>query len=269
MRGTILSLFRHPVKGLTPEPLLEAELAEGRNFPNDRIFAVEVGASGFEPEHPRHITKMRFAVLARFPELARLKTRLDDETGLLSITDETGFGVDIPFAEPESREALSRFIAAFLGGEVSQPLKVLEGPGAHRFTDNLRDGFVSAINIASIRAVERAIGEPVDPARFRANIYYDAGEAFIEDEFERGDGVVMGPVSLKVRKPIERCIATHANPVTGVRDIDMVGALQAHFGRITLGNYLSVERGGRIAPGDLVARGEPRKAAASQGRLFP
>ena len=258
MRGTIASLWRHPVKGLSPEPLDAVELEAGAYFPNDRVFAVEVGPSGFDPEHPRHISKFRFTVLARFPELARLKTRLDDEAGRMFIGDASGFGVDIPFRQPESRAALARYLQAFLGAEADAPLRVVEGPSrqptprdrAHHFMDNTQDGFVSAINLASIRAIEEAIGQAVDPLRFRANLYYDAGEAFIEDDLQRGDLIAAGSARLQAMKAITRCIATHANPETGVRDIDMLGALQSHFGRVTLGDYFAVERGGRTACGD-------------------
>lgn len=252
-QGVAASIFRHPVKGLTPEPLNEVVLEAGACFPNDRLYAVEVGPSGFDPDHPRHISKMRFAVLARFPALALVRTRLDDATGMLNVSDAHGFGVDIPFGSDEGRAALARYLQAFLGGEAEQPLRVLEGPGAHRFMDNTRDGFVSAINLNTVRAVEKAIGRPVDPLRFRANIYYDGPTAFAEDALERGDRVVFGGALLKAMKPIERCVATHVDPDTGVRDIDMVEELRRNFGRVTLGTYFAVKASGRVAVGDAVA----------------
>ena len=80
MRGTIDSIYRHPVKGLTPEPMAMVQLTAGAYFPGDRDYAIEVGPSGFDPANPKHISKQRFTVLARFPALARVKTRLDDAT---------------------------------------------------------------------------------------------------------------------------------------------------------------------------------------------
>lgn len=254
MKGRIASLWRHPMKGLTPEPLDEAALTAGDYFPHDRLFAVEVGPSGFDPDNPQFISKMRFAVLARFPELARVKTQLNDETGRLSVGDEHGFGVETGLEDEDGRAALARYLQAFLGAEADAPLKVLVGPGGHRFTDNKQDGFVSAINLASIRAIEQAIGEAIDPRRFRANVYYDAGEPWIEDGLARGDQMAAGGARLKVMKPITRCIATHANPDTGARDIDMLKAMQDNFGRANLGNYFSVSEGGRIALGDVFER---------------
>lgn len=255
MRGTVASIWRHPVKGLTPERLDAVELEKGAYFPNDRLFAVEVGDSGFDPEHPRHISKMRFAVLARFPSLAQVKTRLDDRTGLMHVGDASGFGVDIPLGSEQGKEALAKFLQAFLSGETDQKLRVLDGPAVnHRFMDSNQDGFVSAINLASIRAVEKAISKPVDPLRFRANIYYDWGEAWAEDALERGDVVTMGGTVMKTQKPIVRCVATHVDPDTGVRDIEMVDELRNHFGRDTLGTYFGVRESGRVAVGDEIAR---------------
>ena len=65
MRATATSLYRHPVKGFTPERLTCAQLSPDQPFPYDRVFAVEDGPSGFEAENPAHISKTRFAVLAK------------------------------------------------------------------------------------------------------------------------------------------------------------------------------------------------------------
>jgi hypothetical protein len=40
MLGTIDSLYRYPVKGLTPEPLERVVLEAGSAFPADRLFAL-------------------------------------------------------------------------------------------------------------------------------------------------------------------------------------------------------------------------------------
>jgi uncharacterized protein YcbX len=52
MQARIASLYRHPVKGFTPERLARAELVAGQCFPCDRLYAVEDGPSGFDPAAP-------------------------------------------------------------------------------------------------------------------------------------------------------------------------------------------------------------------------
>jgi uncharacterized protein YcbX len=250
MSGVIASIFRHPVKGLTPEPLESVELKTGEYFPNDRMYAVEVGTSGFDPEKPGHISKMKFTVLARFPELARLKTRLADDGVTFHIGDAHGFGVETRLDTEEGRAGLERFLQAFLGEQASGKLRVLSAPG-HRFMDHPQ-GYVSAINLASVRALGWAIGADVDPLRFRANIYIEGLPAWAEDDFVVDAMAQFGQAKLRVFKPVVRCVATHANPDTGIRDMETVDLLRQHFGRDTLGTYFSVEQGARIARGDAV-----------------
>ncbi len=249
MRGTVDSIYRHPVKGLTPEPMVTARLDAGAYFPGDRAFAIEVGPSGFDPANPRHISKQRFTVLARFPALARVKTRLDDATGIFHVGDAHGFGVETRLDTDEGRASLERFLQAFLGEDAPGTLRVLESPPGYRFMDHPQ-GYISVMNLASVRAVAHAIGRDVDPLRFRANVYVDGLRPWAEDEWVAGSPVKLGGAELSVFKPIVRCVATHVNLETGERDIDMVDMLRQNFGRDTLGTYLSVTAGGDIRIGD-------------------
>ncbi len=251
MKGVVESIYRHPVKGLTPEPLNSVRLEAGAYFPHDRDYAVEVGPSGFDPENPKPISKQRFTVLARFPQLARVKTRLDDATGRFHLGDASGFGIETDLATPEGRAAIERFLQAFLGEDAPGQLRVLESPPGYRFMDHPK-GYISVMNLASVRAVAQAIGQPVDPLRFRANVYVDGLRPWAEDEWVAGSRVTLGETELSVFKPIVRCVATHVNLDTGERDIDMVGQLREHFGRDTLGTYFSIERGGLLKVGDAI-----------------
>src|SRR5829696_8573869 len=74
----IASLQRYPVKGLSPETLSSVALTKGDYFPGDRLFAVENGPAGFEPDNPQHQPKIKFLMLMRNESLARLKTRYID-----------------------------------------------------------------------------------------------------------------------------------------------------------------------------------------------
>lgn len=249
MHGTVESIYRHPVKGLTPEPLGEVQLAAGAYFPGDRAYAIEVGPSGFDPEDPKHISKQRFTVLARFPSLARLKTRLDDASGAFHVGDASGFGVEANLATEEGRAAIARFLQAYLGEDAPAQLRVLVSPRGHRFMDHPQ-GFVSVINLASVRSVAQAIGQDIDPLRFRANIYVEGLKPWAEDGWIAGQAVPIGAAELSMFKPIVRCVATDVNLETGARDIDMVEMLRANFERDTLGTYFSIARGGTVKIGD-------------------
>lgn len=249
MIGVIAGLRRHPVKGLSPEPLARVQLEAGAYFPNDRCCAVEVGPSGFDPEKPAHIPKQRFAVLARFPSLARLRTSLNDATGMFFAGDAYGFGVETRLDTPEGCAALERFLQAWLGDQAHSTLRVLQGPAGYRFMDDPR-GHVSILNLASVRSLGQAIGKSLDPLRFRANVLVEGLEPWAEDKWVAGASLQAGGARLSLHKPIVRCVATHVSLETGERDIDVVDLLRRHFGRDTMGVYASVSMSGALGEGD-------------------
>ncbi len=97
------------------------------------------------------------------------------------------------------------------------------------------------------------MARPIDPLRFRANVYVDGLAPWAEDEWVAGGRVDLGEAQLTVFKPIVRCVATDVNLETGERDIDMVARLREHFGRDTLGTYFSIAEGGAVKVGDALA----------------
>jgi uncharacterized protein YcbX len=247
MPGRIAALYRHPVKGFTPERLGEAALEAGRFFPCDRIYAVEDGPSGFDPDAPAFVPKTRFAVLAKIAEVAKARSAYDDASGVLRAEAD---GLD-PFSgrlsEPAGREAFAAWLTTLLGEAATGPLKVVHAEG-HRFTDHPQ-GHVSVLNLESVRDLERRIGAPIDPLRFRANIHVEGWPAWIELEAD-GRQMALGPAKAKVFKSIVRCAATAVNPGTAERDIDVPAALFEHFGHVLCGVYVEVTGPGRVAEGD-------------------
>lgn len=252
IKGRIASLWRYPVKGFTPERLTGASLVPGGFFPSDRIYAVEDGPSGFDPSAPAFVPKQRFTVLAKIAEVARARTAYDEASGVLVASADGRPGFSGELTAPAGRKAFAAWLAGFLGEAASGPLKVVQAPG-HRFTDHPL-GHVSIINLASVRDLESRIGRPVDPLRFRANLYVDGWPAWIENEHLDGE-VRLGPVRARVFKPIVRCVATHVDPATGERDIEIVRALHDHYGHLHCGIYVHILADGEIVEGDVAEIG--------------
>jgi hypothetical protein len=156
--------------------------------------------------------------------------------------------------ETEGCRLVAEFFADFLGPAVNGALRVVEAPG-HAFADARRkpnattDQYVSLINHASIAALEDAMGAPVDPIRFRANVYFDGASAWREQNWI-GSEITLGAARLRVISPITRCAATQVNPATAKRDLDIVAALGRTFGHINMGVYAEVTAGGEVALGD-------------------
>lgn len=253
MDARIASIYRHPVKGFTPERLAAATLEAGACFPCDRLYAVEDGPSGFDPAAPDHVSKMKFTVLAKIPAVARARTAYDEATGVFSAKAEgqPDFAADL--RAPAGRAAFEAWLAALLGDEARGPLKVIEGPGAHRFMDS-RSGYVSIVNLASVRDLSEKVGRDLDPLRFRANLYVEGWPAWVENDWT-GRTLTLGGATAEVLKPIVRCAATHVDPTTAERDVELVKALFDNYGHMFCGIYLNVTRGGAVAEGDGVAAG--------------
>ncbi|KAF0136824.1 MAG: MOSC domain-containing protein [Xanthobacteraceae bacterium] len=252
----ITALCRYPVKGLSAEPLPEVRLTAGTHFPGDRMFAIENGPSGFDPANPEHQPKQKFLVLARQAALARLRTRYDDAGHSLSIVADDVEVARGDLTTPEGRAAIEDFFRIFLAKELAGAPKVLEGPPGFRFMDS-RSGFLSIINLASVRALEKETGVAIDPIRFRANVYVDGVPAFSEFGWV-GRRITVGDVALTGLKRTERCAATTVNPATAVRDLMIPAVLMRSYGHADCGIYCAVTGGGRIAVGDrlVVSEGE-------------
>ena len=97
--GTIQSIYRYPVKGLSPQALPQVTLTVGGTLPADRAYAIENGPTGFDPAHPAYFPKQRFLMLMRNERLAALKTGYDEQNHTLTIehdyiTNIEGAGVD-------------------------------------------------------------------------------------------------------------------------------------------------------------------------------
>jgi len=256
--GTIAEIYRYPVKGLSAEELDRVVLTPGECLPHDRRFAIALGSTAFDPEHPEWLPKTHFIMLMRDEKLARLQTRFDVESGVLSIAEGGQVLLRAPMSDPEERRLVAEFFTNFLGDAVNRPLRVVSAPG-HAFADARRrpnattDKYVSLINRASIEALEAAIGVPVDPIRFRANTYFGGASAWCEQDWIDSE-INLGAARLRVISPITRCAATQVNPVTAERDLDIVTALGRTFGHTNMGVYAEVVAGGEMSVGDLLYR---------------
>ena len=250
MDGTIVALHRYPIKGFTPEPVETARLEPGGAFPCDRLFAVENGPSGFDPEKPAFISKTRFAVLARSAAVATVRTRYDETRGALSASAPGREPFQGDLLETGGREAFARWLTPILADELAGPLRVIDGRG-HRFLDDPA-GHVSILNLASVRDLEQRLGAPVDPLRFRANVHVEGWAPWAEHGLT-GEALRLGRAEVKVLRPITRCAATEVDPTTAQRDLPIPAELHRLYGHLWSGVYVQVTGGGDLAVGDPIS----------------
>jgi uncharacterized protein YcbX len=248
--ATLQAIYRYPVKGLSPESLARTRLDVGATVPADRLYAVENGPSGFDPDAPRHQPKQRYLMLMKNERLARLRTRYEDASRTLVIAVEGREAARGDLGTADGCAAIERFFAAYCVDELRGPPRVLQAAG-FSFSDVAKK-VVSIINLASVAALEDVIGAPVDPLRFRGNVLVAGWPAWREFDL-LGQEIAIGPSArLRIVKRIVRCAATNVDPATGIRDLAIPETLLRVFGHADCGVYGEVAAAGEIATGDAV-----------------
>jgi uncharacterized protein YcbX len=76
--ASIRAIYRYPIKGLSPQALDRAPLSVGQTIPADRLYSIENGPCGFDPDAPAYFPKNRFLMLMRNERLASLRTNFDE-----------------------------------------------------------------------------------------------------------------------------------------------------------------------------------------------
>jgi hypothetical protein len=250
----VASLYRYPVKGLSPEPLREVALRAGGTLPDDRRYAIENGPSGFDPAAPQYFPKIRFLMLMRNERLAALRSRYDGHSHVLTIDADGREAVRGDLETAAGRATIEGYFAAHFTSELHGPPKILSAPG-HSFSDVAKK-VVSIINLSSVAALEAAIGQPVDPLRFRGNLMVRGWPAWHEFAL-LGQTLRIGEVRLKVVKRIVRCAATNVDPETAARDLNIPQTLMQRYGHADCGVYAEIVTDGRMAVGDPIWIEEP------------
>ncbi|HEY1721936.1 MAG TPA: MOSC domain-containing protein [Magnetospirillaceae bacterium] len=247
--AAITHIFRYPIKGLSPEALDTVTLTEGQGLPYDRIFALTRPGGAVDPDRPAWARKSNFLCLMLDEQLAAIRTEFDETTRRLVVWQD---GVPILAANVDDageRKTIEGFFRGLVGDNIpSAPRFVTAANG--EFMDS-KDKTVSLINLASIRHMEEKWGEGLDLRRFRANIYVDGLEPWIEHQWI-GATLSIGGTRCYVDRRNARCAAVNVDPATGERDMNIPRAMIDSYGHADLGLNLHVHGGGPITVGDTV-----------------
>jgi uncharacterized protein len=249
--ATVKAIYRYPIKGLSAEPLAHTTLTPGETVPGDRLYAIENGPSGFDPVTQPYLRKTHFLMLMRNERLAELRTAFDQSSHVLTLKHGEREVARGDLRTAEGRAAIERYFAEFCADELRGPPRILHASG-HSFSDVAKK-VVSIINLGSVAAIEAMVDAPVNPVRFRANVYVEGWPAWSELDL-LGKTLSIGPTArLKVVKRIVRCAATNVDPDTGIRDLNVPKAIMDSCGHADCGVYAEVVEGGEIAAGDEIA----------------
>ena len=248
----ISAIHRHPVKALGSEALARVALEAGRTLPGDRVWALAHEKSRFDFDAPAWARCSTFLRGATFPSL--MAVTAEGEAVLEGGGEITFRHPDLPplTVDPATPEGEAAFVAwadALIPAGAPRPARLAHAPG-RGMTDQPAQ-WLSVLSDASLAAVAEAAGRPMDRRRFRGNLWIE-GLAPWEETSWIGREIRLGACLLRVTEPIGRCSATHADPETGKRDLDMLALLTGLGQAENFGVFAEVIEGGDVAQGDLV-----------------
>jgi uncharacterized protein YcbX len=230
----VVALYRYPVKGFHPESCETLTVLDEGRIAGDRVLGFRFADSPAPDD--AWSKKYELVVLANTPGLARLAVRFDDVAMRLRIRHDAAVLAEEGLDQGGRRRlcaALERYVLGLaenpLAGHPERlPLRLVGDGVAPRYQDN-SEGQATLHSRETLAAVSAAIADPaLSEIRFRSNIVID-GVAPWEENRWLGRRVLIGGVEFNVVRHKTRCLATHANPLTGERDVQMMPLLMRHF----------------------------------------
>ena len=256
----VAALFRYPVKGFTREECDSLEVLPGGRIAGDRVLGLRFNGSATADD--AWGTKLEFVALINTPgltslqlkfnhETLRLRIRLADEVLLDEVLDAAG--------RRRFAATIEQYIVGLEENPVSSPtdrfpLRVVGDGITPRYQDR-EPGYTTLHGRRSLAALAAAVAESpeVSEHRFRSNIAVDGPDTWEEQRWI-GRNLRIGDVEFKAVNPVTRCLATHANPRTGKRDLPIMKTLLELFPRErpTFAIMMTADRGGSIRVGDKI-----------------
>ncbi|KMW57966.1 MOSC domain protein [Candidatus Rhodobacter oscarellae] len=238
----VTELWRHPIKGHGRERIEAVTLTAGQTMPWDRVWAVANERS--KADGSKWVPCGHFSRTSKAPALMAITAELDEATERLTLRHPDL--PDLAFSPDAEPEALVEWSRGLIPEDALASSRIVRAQ-AVGFTDSDFPS-VTLCNMASHRAVEQHLGQPLSIHRWRGNIWLDGLAPWQEWEWLDRE-IRIGGAVLRGRERTDRCIATTANPDTGRRDADTLGALE-HWGHQDFSLRAEVIEAGDIRPGD-------------------
>ncbi len=232
-RGSVLSLRRWPVKSMAGESVDALAIDEGGAI-GDRAHGLYAARDGKLRKVNAEGAPRLLAWTAAYPETDHTVTRERLPAAAITSPDGRTFSWD--------DRALPDELRADLGREVNLVRDTLGRQDRPSTLHVTVDG--------SLRALEEALGGPIDPRRFRSNLHLDLDSApFAEDEWV-GRRLRIAGAELEVVELCERCAIPTRDPDTQKKWPELLRWLAAERG--TMFGLIVRARGPAV-----VRRGDP------------
>lgn len=255
----VAALYRYPVKGFNPEQCETLSVLPGGRIAGDRVLGLRF-ANAAAPDDVWG-TKHEFVALVNTPGLAPLRLRFDHEALRLRISLHDEILIDENLSD-DGRRRIAAAIQAYVLTLAENPLSShperlplhMVGDGVTPRYQDSQAGMATLHSRESLAAVAAASGSPdLSEYRFRSNIAIQGAKAWEEQNWP-GRRIRIGQVDFEAVSPKGRCLATHANPISGVRDLPVTQTLSRIYAREkpTFAIAMTSSEGGMIHVGDEV-----------------
>ena len=242
MSPRVAALWRHPIKSHGRETLQGVTLTAGQTMPWDRRWAVAHEAS--KADGSRWVPCANFSRGAKAPGLMAI-TATSDETLNTVTLNHPKLG-EFTFDPDKQRLGFLDWIRPIMPADRMQSGKIIRVDGVGMTDTDFPS--ISLLNTASNDTLAEQMKTDLSLDRWRGNIIMEGLEPWAEKAWI-GKTVKIGGAELEIREEITRCLATTANPKTGIRDEDTLGALN-DLGHQEFGVYGAVTKTGKISVGD-------------------
>lgn len=275
--GSLSSIHRFAVKGLSSDSLREARVERRGALPRDRQYALLFRSSAHLLKRNEWLHKQHFVSVFSTPAIgARLESEFEGERSVLTVWPR-GQRPRTPLLQA-SLETLSgrRAASDFFSELAGEAVDLVDGELTHQFgntnkgaqaTGDLRT--LHLINAETVRSLALAAGVPISSARFRPNLLVEGVPAWSEFDWI-GKEICVGPrAQFRVLARTVRCKGValssevdnksdshagshHAADAGG--ELDIISLLTQHFPQHGpyLGVYVQCTRAGLISVGDSV-----------------
>src|SRR3989338_2215123 len=253
----VAALYRYPLKGFTPEPCEALSVLRSGQVAGDRVLGIRFADT--EAPDDAWSRKTGMLALVNMPGLACLRVRFDVATLRLRIDLNDATLVDAPLDDQGLRriaDAVADYVLTLKENPLTDhperlPLRLMGDGVTPRYHDS-EAGEVTLHSRESVQALAESLSHAVDEVRFRSNISVEGTQPWAELAWV-GCQVRIGQVVFVATRGKGRCLDTHANPTTGVRDLPILTTPTEAFAQEKPTFAVSMRpagEGGRVSIGD-------------------
>ena len=242
----LVDIWRHPIKSHGREQLSEVALQAGQTLPWDRAWAVAHEESSSDGS--KWVPCLHFSRTSKAPKLAAINAHWEEATQEMTLTHPDLSDLVFNPDDSAQQQLFLEWAGPLIPENRARSARLLRAQ--ERGMTDTDYATISIGNLSSHRAVEQKMGRSLSPQRWRCNLWLD-GLAPWEEFDWIGKSITIGDVEFDITEPVERCMATTANPETGLRDADTLGTLET-WGHTNFTVYAVVKTDGEIRIGDKV-----------------